>query len=676
MAGNKNAKRNQIRAKQKRDADAKAKAAAKAAATATAGAQFSSPPPRGGGAYMNTPTLPNTRTKAENRRSISENIMAWAGRELTSPNITGDLFQQEVIMRSNRTRKPMEPLTRLKANLSKLSGNIRNINVEMGQESQHNSNAGSEHSGLQYDSAAEPEEPQVKKQFTVKKVRKAGTWFGSLIGAGSNPDDFAYQPSGSATAYINWTFRSGFSIVFFSFVVLFLLLVALFGFLFTWAGNVNPQCIVVAGDTFGLNEGTEWWDGFSLSWTTFTTVGYGAVYTATGNDSPEQSKCAVIAILCTAESFFGLLYAGICTAIMFGKIGRIQSHAQVTFSDAMCVEYGKLEGDPGTTTRRASDGMNGSYSGASPVVSPVSSSEDSDRFVGERGVSKSVGHARGSMANINEEKEEDLDSEKEDNNEEDNDDGLTDQELSTIQNLSAGHAEPQDQDDDGPKKIICPVLRFQLVNQLSNYAGGEILDANLNFMVRKEAESYPYEPIARFLRVNLEEASHPFFNRVWHGRHVLNQDSPLVSVVARRKIEKNGGFWPEEYNNPAKVREHLRFSSVIITMTGISNVSAESVQIAKRYYHHDILIGYSFAPCLYKTEESAMLKVDMKLINDVVEQQASVPEKLSENEENRPSLRNHESIYVKQDSGVSIQKKNSSKREKYGSSRSSSDHSA
>merc|ERR1719491_1805386 len=124
-------------------------------------------------------------------------------------------------MRSNRTRKPMEPVTRLKANLSKLSGNIRkrNINVEMGQESQHNSNAGSERSGLQYDFAAEPEEPQVRKQFTVKKVRKAGTWFGSLIGAGSNPDDFAYQPSGSATAYINWTFRSGFSIVFFSFVV-------------------------------------------------------------------------------------------------------------------------------------------------------------------------------------------------------------------------------------------------------------------------------------------------------------------------------------------------------------------------------------------------------------------------------------------------------------------------
>lgn len=152
----------------------------------------------------------------------------------------------------------------------------------------------------------------------------------------------------------------------------------------------------------------------------------------------------------------------------------------------------------------------------------------------------------------------------------------------------------------------------------------------------------------------------------------MDEDSPLVSVVARQKIKKNGGYWPEEYNNPAKVREHLRFSSVIITMTGISNVSAESVQIAKRYYHHDVLIGYSFAPCLYKTEGSAMLKVDMKLINDVVEQAASVAEELTENEENRPSLRNHTSVAKFTDPNI---KRNSSKKANGKSIGTSSTHS-
>ncbi len=160
-------------------------------------------------------------------------------------------------------------------------------------------------------------------------------------------------------------------------------------------------------------------------------------------------------------------------------------------------------------------------------------------------------------------------------------------------------------------------------------------------MVRKEKESYPYEPIARFLRVELEESSHPFFNRVWHGRHKLDGKSPLVSVQARGMINNNEGYWPEELNNPESVREHLRFSSVIITMTGISNVSAESVQISKRYYHHDVVIGYNFAPLLFKSEGSDRLKVDMSLVNDVVEQESTTAEYLSENELDRPSLRSH-----------------------------------
>lgn len=161
----------------------------------------------------------------------------------------------------------------------------------------------------------------------------------------------------------------------------------------------------------------------------------------------------------------------------------------------------------------------------------------------------------------------------------------------------------------------------------------------MNVMVRKEKESYPYEPIARFLRVDLEEPGHPYFNRVWHGRHKLNEKSPLVSVEGRERIRSNGGYWPEDWNNPTSVREHLRFSSLIITMTGISNISAESVQISKRYYKHDVLVGYTFAPLLFKQEGSEMLKVDMSLTNDVVEQSFSHGEALTANELELPSLR-------------------------------------
>lgn len=66
-------------------------------------------------------------------------------------------------------------------------------------------------------------------------------------------------------------------------------------------------------------------------------------------------------------------------------------------------------------------------------------------------------------------------------------------------------------------------------------------------------------------------------------------------------------------------------------MTGISNMSAESVQIARKFYDHDVLIGYDYATMLYKEEGSTKLKVDMSLINDVVEQFWAPCEVLSDN---------------------------------------------
>jgi len=158
---------------------------------------------------------------------------------------------------------------------------------------------------------------------------------------------------------------------------------------------------------------------------------------------------------------------------------------------------------------------------------------------------------------------------------------------------------------------------------LANQPFGEILDAQMNVMVRKEQESYPYEPIARFLKVELEEPHHPFFNRVWHGRHVLDEQSPLVSVEARELIRRGGGYWPSSLNSVAAIKHHLRFSSLIVTMTGISNISAEAVQIAKRYYRPDVLVGYEFAPILFQSGENQQLYVDMKLVHDVIEQAPS-----------------------------------------------------
>jgi len=548
---------------------------------------LSTPPPHVKHHPNDSETTPGSATGSQ-RPKTSEDIMAFAGKSFASPYITGDLFQQEVLVRARPERTPMNPVNRMKTRIA----NVR-LRKLLSQEKFVTA------PGIPNDVA--PLDPiihqaQPKKQYTVTtKARRINTFWGKLL-CKINPDDFSYAPSGGMVRYINWTFKSSFAIVFLSFIIIFLLLVFIFGLFFKWAGEAQPECIIVSGEIFDhLERGTTLADGFSLSWTTFTTVGYGSVYIATGNDNPDQRSCLVITLLSTTESFIGLLYAGMCTAIMFGKIGRIQSHAQVTFSDAVCVEYGKLKGEDSSTT-----------------------STNSINLTSVR-------------LSLNERIEEESENDLLDNSDEEDSKVRRSEkpQASTTSSVSS-------------RDILCPVIKFQLVNQLCNEAGGEILDANMNVMVRKEKESYPFEPIARFIRVQLEESTHPYFNRVWHGRHILDHNSPLVSVEARNRIRMNRGFWPEDLNNPDSVREHLRFSSVIITMTGISNISAESVQISKRYYHHDVLIGYDFAPLLYIEEGSAMLKVDTKLANDVIEQSFAIAEELTDNEDARPSLRQHD----------------------------------
>ena len=108
-----------------------------------------------------------------------------------------------------------------------------------------------------------------RKQFKVTtKPRKLNTLWGRML-CKINPDDFSYTPSGGMVRYINWTFKTNFGTVFLSFIFIFLLLVFIFGLFFKWAGEKEPECIIVSGKRFDYYErGTTLADGFQLSWTT------------------------------------------------------------------------------------------------------------------------------------------------------------------------------------------------------------------------------------------------------------------------------------------------------------------------------------------------------------------------------------------------------------------------
>lgn len=70
-------------------------------------------------------------------------------------------------------------------------------------------------------------------------------------------------------------------------------------------------------------------------------------YTSVGSNLSDTHprKCAWVVTLCTTEAFFGLLFAGMCAAILFGKVNRVQSHANLIFSNAVCLQYEEIKFD-------------------------------------------------------------------------------------------------------------------------------------------------------------------------------------------------------------------------------------------------------------------------------------------------------------------------------------------
>jgi hypothetical protein len=73
----------------------------------------------------------------------------------------------------------------------------------------------------------------------------------------------------------------------------------------------------------------------------------------------------------------------------------------------------------------------------------------------------------------------------------------------------------------------------------------------------------------------------------------------------------------------------LEFHDLIVTVAGLSNVSAVTVHAYKRYKIGDVLIGFNFAPIVFRDTETGLLEVDLARANDVREQSGLGGENLS-----------------------------------------------
>jgi len=411
------------------------------------------------------------------------------------------------------------------------------------------------------------------QQYTIEKMNKPKYGccarffrsFGIELGKNEDVDAHLYRPSKYLYKYLNWTFHASFSAVFLSFLVIFIILCLIFAGLYELVGNWKPNCIIVSGEDFGTNPNSKFTDAFALSWTTFTTVGYGNTYPATGTDLVITSAhCSAVVFLCTFESFLGLIFAGMCAAILFGKVNRVQSHAHITFANAVCLQYEELH----TNILIDSDASD----------SDCDDSEvDADTSV--KGDSKC--------------------------------------EVKENRRKTLNRADFMDQ------FWGCPVLKFQVVNDLCNEPGGEIIDGIMKVVGMKLKRWGGKPKFSQYVRVNLVDCEHPFFGRVWTPVHILDASSPLLTSSAREKIRQNHGEWPDHWlTSPERIRKKLDFQSLVVSVAGVSNVSASTVHAYKRYKPEDVIIGFDFAPLVYQeNDRTGKLKVDMTLRNDVIEQQ-------------------------------------------------------
>lgn len=238
-----------------------------------------------------------------------------------------------------------------------------------------------------------------------------------------------------------------------------------------------------------------------------------------------------------------------------------------------------------------------------------------------------------------------------------------------------------------PPKVMCPVLEFRLVNRLFAEVGGEIIDATLNCVADIDADdaepdaidsetvrrneylvsatNQPHSVYNRgeesnfslnsnrlspfhyfsggrrnsretakivskriFCKLELEAPDHPFFKRIWVARHVLDDSSPILTNKIRKAIRRNGGFWPELCNNHLAIRRNLQFNQILISLNGVSNVSASDVYAQKMYDFVDVRVGYKFVNLLYRDRTDGKLKIDSDLINDVRDQDGGGGEEL------------------------------------------------
>jgi len=363
----------------------------------------------------------------------------------------------------------------------------------------------------------------------------------------------AHVMAGRTVELVMWTYGASFGKVMLFFLTFYVVNI------FVWAGVMDlvdqttsgGDCI--HGDDAASLSGTARYElAFELSWSTFTTVGYGAVSPPGG-----ETGCYAIRLICAFVAFTGVLFGSTTAAIMYSKLMRLLAQAHVTFSSTLCVQYGR--GAEGGTVRYGQLNFRASLSvQAYKKLTATLLTEDSQRN-GDSADESPAG----------------------------SEDGYPVIEF-RMMNDRANHEGSEIWD-----------AQISAIVQLHKEQTGSSAGALKNDKVSGGGSTLDLEKKV-YYPISLTPNTHPHFSRIWYARHVLNEESPLLKREVRDMIAADKK-WDPDFNSWREIRDCLNpFISLRVTLSGTSAVSASTVFAEHVYEFDDVCVGWRFANMVYE----------------------------------------------------------------------------
>jgi len=402
----------------------------------------------------------------------------------------------------------------------------------------------------------------------------------------------AHKRTSLLIMYLNWSFETSFLMYFVSALAIFLVIVLIFTLLLASSTYITGEesCVEKIDGDFPFEK--RFFASMALSWTTFTTVGYGNIYPLI------RKQCFLMNIVSLTGAFVGVLYAGFCGAILFGKVQSTFSNALVIFSDICVIRYGQGS-DQDNFDINDNDDDDDLSSGhetatAKPPATRVSHAISLFRVVND--------------FDVNDHDDQDTFDVKV------NGDSSGKREIATAKPPSAN--------------VPHPILVFRVVNERANQIKGNITNLSVDAVGVIEKwhpsahDSSEMVAKRRFHQISIEPSSLPVFVRISHFRHVLDENSCLLNIETRKMIKRNHGKWPPSIDSAKKIRETLQFESIIVSLEGVSSVSKSTVYSQKTYQQDEIRIGWRFIDITHKEQDrnGTRYAVNLDLINVVTEQ--------------------------------------------------------